>query len=216
MLKREVFDIHDYHLDFYVDYPEGFCEDQTYPVIFYFHGMGGVRQGLDYMIQTCVLRREYIPTDIPGGVEPLIVVPSCPDVMWFSHFDEVVSFVKSIIGRSYVDASRIYITGSSMGGYTCWMLSVLYPELFAAAAICCGGGTYFHAHNIDFPVRAYHGKEDTCVLPRESEIMVQSMKNAGRDATLFLYDGVAHNVWDIAYQTPDTYHWMLAQKRERA
>lgn len=213
MMQKEVFTIHDYTLHFAVDYPEDFSPEKSYPVLFYFHGMGGVKQGVDYIIECCPLRREYIPTDLPGDIPPIIVVPSCPDDMWMVHFGEVVSFVQSIIARDYVDASRIYIAGSSMGGYTCWMLSILHHDLFAAAAICCGGGPYWAAPWIDFPVRAYHGKLDLTVYPRESEAMVDWMQRAGRDAQLFLYDNVAHDVWTRAYTDPQTYYWMFAQKR---
>ena len=214
MIQKEVFTMQDYTLHFAVDYPEDFSPDKSYPVLFYLHGMGGVHQGVDYMIETCALKRAYIPEDIPGDVPPILVVPSCPDDMWFAHFSQLVDFIQSIIARDYVDASRIYLSGSSMGGYTCWMLSMLHTKLFAGAAICCGGGPYWAASWIDFPVRAYHGKLDGTVYPRESETLVAWMKNAGRQAELFLYDDVAHNVWINAYTDPETYHWLFAQKRE--
>jgi len=213
MMKKELFQIHDYTLGFAVDYPDDFAEDVKHPVIFYFHGMGGVHQGVDYIMERCPLKRENIPMDIPGGVAPILVIPSCPDDMWFVHFSQVVDFIKSIIAREYVDATRIYLTGSSMGGYTCWMLSMLHHDLFAGAAICCGGGPYWAAPWIDFPVRAYHGKLDTTVYPRESQTLVEWIKGSGGRAELFLYDGVGHDAWNYAYTDPQTFYWLLAQRR---
>ena len=202
-----------YTLHFAVDYPEDFSPDKSYPVLFYFHGMGGVGQGVDYMAERCPVQRHLIPTDLPDGPAPIIIIPSCDDYMWFENFANVVAFIKSIIARDYVDPARIYISGSSMGGYTCWMLSILHPELFAAAAICCGGGPYWAAPRITFPVRAYHGKLDQTVYPRESETMVDWINRSGGKAELFLYDGVNHDVWNHAYTNPDTYYWLFSQRR---
>ncbi len=213
MLQKEIFQNGNYTLHFAVDYPEGFSPDRSYPVIFYFHGMGGVQQGVDYIMERCPVNRERVPTGMADGIPPLLIIPSCPDYMWFENFPSVVEFIKSIIARPYVNEDRICLCGSSMGGYTCWMLSVLHPELFAAAAICCGGGLYWAAPRITFPVRAYHGKEDTTVYPRESETMVDWINRGGGNATLILYDGVGHNAWDYAYTDPDTYHWMMGQRR---
>lgn len=213
--QKETFHVNEcnYTLNFAVDYPDDFSPDKEYPVIFYFHGMGGVFQGVDYITEVCPVRRERIPDDIPGGLAPIIVVPSCDDYMWFENFQNVVAFIRSIMQRDYVDPARIYLSGSSMGGYTCWMLSILHPELFAAAAICCGAGTYWAASRIDFPVRAYHGTLDETVYPRESEVMVEWINRAGGNAELFLLDGVYHDAWNHAYTNPDTYRWLLAQRR---
>ena len=52
----------------------------------------------------------------------------------------MTAFVDYIIDKDYVDSQKICITGSSMGGYTCWAQAVMYRKKFAAAVICCGGG----------------------------------------------------------------------------
>lgn len=106
-----------------------------------------------------------------------------------------------------------YISGSSMGCYTCWAQSVMCPEKFAAAVICCGG-MYFAANRIKFPVWAFHGKLDNVVLPRESEIMVKRINDAGGNAKLTIVDDCAHEVWHTAFGSNDTFNWLLSQSKD--
>ena len=165
-----------------------------------------VRKGLENVMSKVPVRRERIPEDAPF----IIVAPYCEKFTWIECFETLTSFVDYIINKEFVDESKIYLTGSSMGGYTCWALSVMYPEKFAAAAICCGGGMYFAADRIKFPVWAFHGKLDNTVLPRESEIMVERINEKGGKAKLTLVDDCGHNVWNTAYNSHETYYWLLS------
>lgn len=210
MFVTENFKINDYSLDFAIDYPKEFSEKGKYPVIFYFHGIGGVYQGVDYIAAGCPVRRERMTEDMPF----IIVAPACMDYTWFENFSNVVTFIKDVISREYVDEKRVYLSGSSMGGYTSWMLSVMHPELFAAAAICCGGGMYWAGHRITFPVRAYHGMLDTAVLPRESEIMVEKINAAGGRAELILYEHADHDAWTPTFTNLETYEWLLSHRKD--
>ena len=209
MFVTENFSRGEYSLDFAIDYPRGFDAAEKYPVIFYFHGIGGVFQGADFVAQNCPVRRERMTEDMPF----IIVAAACMDYTWFENFPSVVEFIKSIISREYVDEKRVYLSGSSMGGYTCWMLSVMHPELFSAAAICCGGGMYWAAPRITFPVRAYHGKLDGVVLPRESEIMVEKINAVGGCAELVLYEHADHDAWTPTFTNHETYRWLLSHSK---
>lgn len=207
MFTKEKYSNGTYELNYAVDYPKNFDENKKYPVLFYFHGMGMVRQGIDFVIRECPARQEYIPDDL----DFIIVAPSCDDYMWFENFNNLVSFIKYIEDKSYVNKSKCYLSGTSMGGYTCWLLAVLHSELFTAAVICCGGGLYWAANNIKIPVIAIHGDMDEDVLPRESEIMVQRINEWGGNAKLIIKKGYDHNVWDSTFSDPDIYRWMSKQ-----
>ena len=189
-------------------YPDDFKEGEKYPILFFFHGMGSTRRGMDFLETNCPLRRERIPSDLPF----ILVVPSCDDFMWFENTQNVIGFLKECIDWDFVDQTSVYLSGASMGGYFSWTLSVLHPELFAAAVICCGGGPYWAAHRIKFPVIAVHGVEDNIVLPRESEIMVEKINEHGGNATLVLKQGRAHNVWTETFKNSDTYRWLIKHK----
>ncbi len=208
--QYERFTHESYAHDYVIDYPKNFDPAKKYPVMFYFHGMGGLGQPIEWLADNAPLRRERLPEDI----DFILVVPVCPDHrIWLENFPHVVEFVRYIRTLAYVDTARVYLGGSSMGGYTCWLLAVTHPEFFSAATICCGGGLYWAAQNINFPVKAFHGSEDPIVLPRESEIMVQAINGSGGRAELVIYEGVSHGVWDPVFTDPATYYWLAEQKR---
>lgn len=209
MFQKDVFQKHDFTLHYNVDLPAGFDPANTYPVLFYFHGMGGVAQGADYIAERGPLQRSRMPEDTPF----ILVVPACDDYTWMGHFSYIVDFIKEIASLPYVDDKRLCISGSSMGGYTCWMLAVMEPSLFAGAVICCGGGLYWAASRIKFPVRAVHGKLDPVVLPRESEIMATNINLTGGHCELILHDDLSHDVWTRTFTDHETYRWLYAQRR---
>lgn len=196
-------------LNYAIDFPDDFSADKQYPIIFYFHGMENVATGLDNLIETCPIRREYLPRDTSF----IIVAPSCDGYTWFENFNNVICFIKEIRSRQYADKSRIYLTGSSMGGYTAWTLSFICPYLFTAAVICCGRGLYAGVlDRVKFSIRAVHGTSDTTVLYRESELMADRINRASGQVELVLLKGYGHNVWTVTFSDPDTYRWLLRHR----
>ena len=141
MFESRVFTQNDKELSYVIDFPKNFDEGKKYPVIFYFHGMGMVRTSIENVKNTVPVRRERMTDDMPF----IIVAPYCECYTWIECFETLTAFVDYIIGQNYSDEKRLYMTGSSMGGYTCWAMAVMYPEKFAGAVICCGGGMYFAA-----------------------------------------------------------------------
>jgi len=207
----EVFNENNKKLSYVVDYPENFDKNKKYPLIFYFHGMGMVRNGIQKVIDCVPIRRERIPESTPF----IIVAPYCESFTWIECFETLTEFTDYIIGQDFVDENKVYITGSSMGGYTCWAQAVMYPEKFAAAVICCGGGMYFSSAvaRIKLPVWAFHGKLDEVVLPRESEILVERINNSGGNAKLTLVENCGHDVWNVAYENEETYRWLISKNK---
>ena len=211
MFQKKEFKKGEYVLNYAVDYPENFDANKSYPVVFYFHGMGMVKKGVDFVIQSCPVKREHIPEDL----DFIIVAPSCDDHMWFENFKNLVHFIEYIESKPYVDDTRCSITGSSMGGYTCWLLAVLHSELFSGGVICCGGGLYWAGADIKMPVIAVHGDIDNTVLCRESDLMVKKVNELGGNAKLIIKKGYGHDVWTDTYSDPETYKWLFMNKRDK-
>ena len=115
----------------------------------------------------------------------------------------------------YVDRERIYLMGSSMGGYGAWQLAMSRPEIFAAVAPICGGGMYWNAGRLkNTPVWAFHGDSDCIVLPEESRKMVDAVNKCGGKAYLTIYENTAHNAWTPTFKDPEVWKWMLSNKNQ--
>ena len=209
MFITEIYEHNNDSLSYLIEYPKEFNVSEKYPIIFDFHGMGQVGVGIDGLRGAVTADFLYKTDEMPL----IKVAPYCEGYTWMGCLSLVEKFLDHFINKEFVDSDRVYITGSSMGGYTCWTLGVMYPEKFAAAVICCGGGMYFAADRIKFPVWAFHGMDDNVVLPRESEIMVKKINEAGGNAKLSLLEGWGHNIWEVAFGSSEVYEWLLSNKK---
>ncbi|MBE5752352.1 MAG: phospholipase [Clostridiales bacterium] len=194
-------------LDYVLRMPENFKQTDKYPLVIYVHGAGG--RGRD--IQKLYSHPFFLETE-PFLKNAVSVAPQCYANAWFDIFEQLQDFIAFMISQPYVDASRVYLIGASMGGYTTWQMAMTHPEWFAAIVPICGGGMYWNAARLkDMGVWAFHGADDKTVLPEESEKMVNRVNVCGGNAKLTVYEGVAHNAWTPAFQTKELWDWLFTK-----
>lgn len=102
-----------------------------------------------------------------------------------------------------------------MGGFGTWMMTLTYPNLFAAAAPVCGGGMSWRAANLSTtPIKAYHGTADDMVPIIYSELMVEAVNRNGGAAELICLENFGHNdAIDEAYRNTDLTDWLLSKRK---
>lgn len=183
---------------------------EKYPLIINIHGAGGRGTSLDGIRNSAVEQYADANPDFPA----VVICPLCFANTWFDIFEQLKEFIEYASTLPYVDTSRVYLTGTSMGGYASWQLLMSFPEKFAAAIVCCGGGMYWNSSRIKIPVWAFHGEDDPTVLCVESKNMVKAINDAGGQAKLTLLPGVLHNCWDYAYGRKETYDFLFANARK--
>ena len=90
-----------------------------------------------------------------------------------------------------VDASRVYLTGLSMGGYGTWAWAAHAPHRFAAIAPVCGGwgSDETRAAAIEtlkaLPHWVTHAANDKIVPVATSDSMVEELKAAGAEEVVY-------------------------------
>jgi len=128
----------------------------------------------------------------------------------------VVGMLEAVGGEFKVDKQRIYITGLSLGGFGTFGTVSARPDLFAAAAPVCGGwpGAKGVKGMASVPFWIFHGGADKIVPTRLSQGMNDALKTAGGTVKYTEYPGVGHNSWTRAYNTPEFWEWMFAQKKK--
>ena len=200
-------------LRYVIHYPDGFEENKPQPVLFHFNGAGStgndIAPCLD--VRSVVLGRPVFP-EYPF----VTVVPLCSADTWFDLWEHVEELVRFIAKQPYTDRERIYLTGSSLGGYATWQLAMSMPEYFAAIAPVCGGGMYWNAGRIaHLPVWAFHGALDPVVYVSESINMISKIRSyKGSCAKLTIYPENAHDAWTDTYSNPELYRWFLSHKNK--
>lgn len=186
------------------------------PLIIQLHGAGEVGNGGEDLV---IVERHGISNLLKAGKEYpcIIAMPQCPsDSFWAAEIPNFYRFVKHLLEVYPVDTHKISLTGLSMGGYGTWFTAMRYPHIFAAIAPVCGGGMEWRADVLDMPIWAWHGSEDEAVFPSGSMNMIHEIRRLGInkcDVRLTIVDGVAHDVWDNAYQD-ELMQWLLAQERK--
>lgn len=186
-------------------------DKEQLPLIIYIHGAGGRGNDITKM-----------PTsmgpigEIKAGrqIDAIVAMPQCRWNTWFEAFPILLEFIDEIRQHPKVDINRIYLCGASMGGYTTWQVGMARPEWFAAMVPICGGGMYWNAERLrNVPIWAFHGAEDTTVLPEESIHMVEKVNRAGGNAKLTIYPNVGHASWVNAFAEDEMWEWMFEQSR---
>lgn len=181
---------------------------KRWPLILFLHGAGERGKKLD------LVKKHGPPKIVEQQPDfPFIVIsPQCAAKEWWSN-DVLTALLDEVLADYRVDPRRVYLTGLSMGGYGAWSLAMACPERFAAVAPICGGGNRLLAHKLKgLPVWAFHGAKDDVVPVRESEKMVDAVREAGGDARLTVYPDAGHDSWTATYTNPKLYEWFLAHK----
>jgi predicted peptidase len=116
--------------------------------------------------------------------------------------------------RARIDASRIYLTGVSMGAFGTFSLAAAHPDRWAAIVPICGGGDPQQARRLArVPCWCFHGGADEIVPVNHSREIIEAMRAAGGDPIYEELPGVGHNAWDIAYAKRELFEWLAQQKR---
>jgi predicted peptidase len=190
--------------------PEGYgASGKKWPLLVFLHGAGEVGDRL-----ASVERHGPPKLAAAGRKFPFILVaPQSTHLLWNPL--EVNAFTEEMVKTLKVDATRVWITGISMGGNATWMAASIQPELYAAAVPICGWGDFFMARRMAvMGVWAFHGAKDPLVPVAKSQELVDAVKYSGGKPKLTIYPDAQHDSWTQAYDDPELWKWLEAQKRE--
>lgn len=190
--------------------PKDYAQQKACPLLLFLHGGGERGNDLEKV------KAHGPPQLIAQGRQlPFIVVsPQFPaDKFWWEPV-HLTALLDEVIGKYKVDTDRICVTGLSTGGFGCWGLAAHIPDRLAAIAPICGGGEPYWTKKLShLPVWAFHGAKDPIVAVERSIAMDEAMKKNGGQPKLTIYPEAGHDAWTEAYNNPELYEWLLAQKR---
>ncbi len=193
-------------LQYLISYPENFRPEEKYPLVVFLHGAGTRSENIEVLQQNACVANLKKHQD-RGFV---LLAPLCSVHDWTEVMERVIELVDNTRNSGYIDISRVYLTGNSMGGYGTWELAAIKPQWFAAIMPVCGGGCGgFSLRYINIPVRTFHGLRDTTVDPIESLQMAKAINQSGGHAELILFPELEHNCWDTVYSTEENYDWLF-------
>ncbi len=200
-------------LKYLLSYPEVFQKDKKYPLVIYLHGVGTCAETTEKLRENASFLNLQQRQTARGY---LLLAPLCKSGSWNEWMSKLIRLVEQTRNLSFVDETRVHLTGLSMGGYGSWELASLRPDWFASLMPICGGGIAGLAKRlVDVPVRAFHGLRDKTVDPIESVQMAKAVNNAGGRAELILFPDQNHRCWDAVYTNEKNYDWLLSFTTQR-
>lgn len=116
--------------------PEDYTEDQSYPLLFAFHGLGGnMNSSYNNSQLHLIAEREKFILVHPEGLSARWNVLSVSDNI---DLDFVRQLLLSLQQEFNIDANRIYSTGMSNGGYFSFLLACELTDQIAGIASVTG------------------------------------------------------------------------------
>lgn len=210
--------------------PKQLVQGRKYPLVVLFHGAG--ERGANNWAQLVHGASEILDYARRTNEEIFFVAAQVPlKCQWVEHpwnakqhtmsakpsqsLRLTLALIDKLMAEQPVDATRVYATGISMGGYGTWEAVTRRPELFAAAIPICGGGDTAQAMRIrDIPIWCFHGDRDGAVPVSRSRDMVRAVKAAGSTKIRYReYPGFNHNCWDATYRDDTVLKWLFSQHR---
>src|SRR5260370_18954568 len=215
-----VLDAWNIQLPYSMERPIGYDAAKKYPLVVFLHGSGesgtdnkrqvskhiGVPQGGS--VFTLPASQAKYPTFFVAPQAPL---PGMAGWMGIPG-QAVLKLIASLEQQFSIDASRLYLTGLSMGGYGTWALVEGNPKLSAAAVPMSGGGDTSKAGGIaQLPIWHFHGAIDPIVPVQQSRDMIAALMTTGGHPKYTEYPNGQHDIWDTAYTDPGLLPWLFAQ-----
>lgn len=195
--------------NFWIYTPEDYyyTQEQT-PLVLFLHGSSlcgrDLNRALRYGTVAAIKMGLYLPA--------LVVTPQNPGGAWNpKKLNDVLEWLDA---NNYAyDHNRVYVLGMSLGGYGTLDFVGTYPEKVAAAVALCGGCTLKDQSRMgEAPLWIVHGTADRAVSVRESQKVVNTMKQNGSDSRL-RYDwlpGASHGALARYFYTIKTYEWLFS------
>ena len=211
--------------------PKDYDTNKKYPLVIFFHGAG--ERGDDNAKQLVHGMGDFASDKIRDKYPAFVIAPQCPsdkqwvNVPWSNDKHTMpkepsqpmqlsLELLTALQKEFSIDASRLYVTGLSMGGFATWDIIQRKPDLFAAAAPNCGGGDAEGSKTIaKLPIWVFHGDNDTAVKTQRSRDMVAALRAAGGDPKYTEYPNTGHNSWSATYSDPKFYEWLFAQQKKK-
>ena len=184
-----------------------------YPLIIFLHGSGEKGNGTTQLVNVL---KHGVPREINRGRDfPFVVISPQSEKWWnYAALNEFIEYLKV---KYRVDASRIYMTGLSMGGASTYRFAAAFPDQLAAIVPVAGEAEGLNSCKIShIPTWAFHGDSDGTVSCNKDINTIKEynacLPTPSPLAKITVYPGVGHNSWTRTYDGSaghDIYSWFL-------
>lgn len=219
-------------LNYRILFPENFDASKKYPVVLFLHGRG--ESGNDNAKQLTHGGKMFLSDSFRKDYPSIVIFPQCAENSYWSNvdieeasgkrfftfqkggkptksMDLVLGLMDQVEKEAYIDKSKIYVGGLSMGGMGTFEILRRKPKTFAAAFAICGGDNIANAKKYkNIPLWIFHGGLDDVVNPQLSYSVFRELRRLGNTPKFTIYPKANHNSWDSAFAEPGLMSWLFS------
>lgn len=125
-----------------------------------------------------------------------------------------------IIKKTDTNKKKVYIIGTSQGGFAVWYSLLLFPDDYTAATAVEGAFIGRRGNGIDdiknvakTPLWVAHSSNDKCVSIESDDKSVKMLKKAGADVLYTRMNKYGHKMSTVFYKTKPFINWMLEKEK---
>lgn len=176
-----------------------------------------------------------IPQRLPDGVpprpamfqsnqpiapaEPVADMSKVPLLLpdgWERAEQDLLAILQTVQTNYKTDASRVYLTGISYGGFGSWFMASKHPHLFAAVIPVVGWGHPDLMPPIaraQTPLWVFAAGRDSAINKNYFYPGIETLRQLGHNQVRFsMLEQAEHDAWRQVYAGDDVYHWLLQQQ----
>ena len=219
-------------LKYRILFPENYDASKKYPVVLFLHGRG--ESGNDNEKQLANGAKMFLADEFRNAHPSIVIFPQCAENSYWANVESdtingkrffnfqkggkptkamelALKWSDKFFKQPYVDQTRIYVGGLSMGGMGTFEILRRKPKTFAAAFAICGGDNIANTKKYqNVPLWIFHGGMDDVVNPQLSYSVYKTLKNAGHEPKFTVYPKANHNSWDSAFAEPGLMNWLFS------
>jgi len=195
--------------------PPSYTPSRKYPLILYLHGSTDTTTWDFEWYHDPIQSQDPVFVLTPKSLNPSLGWGASWDASAAPDLQNTLDLLASTLREFSIDTTRLYVTGTSMGGFGTFNIISRRPGFFAAAYALCGGGTTATASQMaQTPLWIFHGGADPVVSVQYSRDIYHAIQQAGGTQVRYTeYPGVAHDVWDYTPGEKTLQRWFLAQRK---
>lgn len=192
------------------------------PLFILFHGAGAMgNDNIKQLFDNIPLYKQILKEDCN------ILLPQAPfgSNKGVDVTQNYIKSVKKLIDELPIDfdRQRIYIAGTSFGGFCVWHLVYLFPEYFAAAVPVMGGLSFncdFEKYDVrrltGIPLWVAHSSDDTNVRIDSDDYYVAELEKLGADIKYTRWNKYGHSMYKRFYKTEKWVEWCLSKEMKKS